>query len=449
MRSRTPAVARLHRARWAMTVLFAATTAVCLLVLATIAVRTDGQSRANDLDHDAVHRADGLARAVFYDAGGGLYLDPLQDDDLARGADALGVLQGPAEGAAQTGAAQTGPEQTGPEQTGPEQTGPEQTGHAQVSHAYTSPATLPDQANLDEIWQLVQHDQQTVQFTAQAVGGREFHWAAAPVWNGDRIGAAVLVGDDPAQSEAAHSRLLHWLALGCAALVLAAAAVGHLLSGRAMRPALRGLEQQEQFLAEAAHELRTPLATLRLVVETGSASPTRAPAALDEAVRLVDRLGRLVTGLLARARLEAGTQEIELTRLRLDQLVEATVEELPDHTGVTVTTEPAIVDGDPELLGQAVRNLVENALRYGGGTPVEVTVTAGRVAVRDHGPGVPTEDRERVFERRVTGAAGTGTGTGLAIVRWVAELHGGTARLSQAPGGGALAELLLPQHTGS
>lgn len=414
--SRTPAAARLHRARWAMTLLFAATTAACLLVLAVLAVRTDARSRMNDLDNNVSHRADGLARALYYD-GGVLRLDALPDDDLARSADVLGVLQAPARD------------------------------RPQIRYARTSPSSLPDQAGLDEIWQQVQDEQETVLVGAEA-GGRAYQWAAAPIWDNDRIGAAVLVGADPAQSQAAHNRLVRWLSLGCAALVLAAAAIGHLLSGRATRPALRGLEQQEQFLAEAAHELRTPLATLRLVVETGSTSPTRAPAALDEAVRQVDRLGRLVGGLLARARVEAGTQEVELTPLRLDQLVEQSVEELPDRTGITVTTEAAIVDGDPELLAQAVRNLVENALRHGGGTPVHVAVTAGRIAVRDHGPGVPAEDRERVFRRHVTGAASTGTGTGLAIVRWVAELHGGTARLSAAPGGGLLAELLLPRHTG-
>ncbi|MCG6498835.1 hypothetical protein [Kitasatospora sp. A2-31] len=68
---------------------------------------------------------------------------------------------------------------------------------------------------------------------------------------------------------------------------------------------------------EAAHELRTALATLRLVVESGAASPTRAPAAVNEALRLVDLLGLLVTGLLARARVEAGAQEVELTPMRL------------------------------------------------------------------------------------------------------------------------------------
>ncbi|PJN36678.1 two-component sensor histidine kinase [Streptomyces sp. CB02959] len=411
-----PALARLHRVRWAMTLLFAATTAACLLVLAVLAVRTDGRSRTNDLDNDVSHRADGLARTVYYD-GGTLHLQALRDDDLARSAERLGVLQA--------------------------------SGHSplRIRSARTSPTALPDREALDEIWQQVRHDQETVLVGAE-VDGREIQWAAAPVWDDDTIGAAVLVGADPAQSRTAHNRLIRWLAVGCTALVLAAAAVGHLLSGRAMRPALRGLEQQEQFLAEAAHELRTPLATLRLAVESGRTSPARAPIALDEAVRLIDRLGRLVTGLLARARVEAGTQDVELTPLRLDQLVEQTVEELPDRTGVTVTTEAAIVGGDPELLAQAVRNLVENALRHGGGTPVEVTVTTGRVAVRDHGPGVPSKDRTRVFERHVTGAASTGTGTGLAIVRWVAELHGGTAQLSPAHGGGLLAELLLPQHTG-
>ncbi|WP_051811999.1 cell wall metabolism sensor histidine kinase WalK [Kitasatospora sp. MBT63] len=407
----SPAVARLNRVRWATTLLFAATTALCLLVLAVLASRTDARSRTNDLDNGVSRRADGLARTVYYDAGV-LHLDALAEDELALSAERLAVIQASVPG------------------------------RPQIRQAPTARAALPDQAGMDEIWQQVEHDQETVLVSLEA-SGREIHWAAAPVWDGDRIGAAVLVGADPAESQAAHDRLVRRLALGCAALVLAAAAIGHLLSGRAMRPALRGLDQQEQFLAEAAHELRTPLATLRLVVESGSTSLTRAPAALDEALRLVDRLGRLVTGLLARARVEAGTQEIELTPLRLDQLVEQTVEELPDSTGVTVATEPAVVNGDPELLAQAVRNLVENALRHGGGTPVDVSVTPGRITVRDHGPGVPAEDRERVFECRVTGTTSSGTGTGLAIVKWVAELHGGTARLAPAPGGGLLAELLL------
>ncbi|WP_262057448.1 sensor histidine kinase [Streptomyces sp. STR69] len=402
----SPAVARLRRTRRLMTLLFASTTAACLVVLAVVAVRIDAASRRSGLDHEVGSRAAGLSRAVWFDAGV-LHLEPLREDELAQGAQVLAVLQ------AAPGKAPT------------------------LRNVVPGRDSLPDQDRLDEVWRSVLDEQETVLVSAPATKGGRLRWAAAPVWDDDRIGAAVLVGTELARSDRDHDLLVRWLALGCTALVCCAAAVGHLLSGWAMRPALRGLDQQEQFLAEAAHELRTPLATLRLTVERGGSS--------DEALRLVDRLGRLVTGLLARARLESGAQRVELVPLRLDQLVETTVEELPDHDSVTVTVEPVVVLGDPDLLAQAVRNLVENAQRYGGpvGSPVEVTVAPGLVTVRDHGSGVPPEDRERVFARGVTGA-GQGTGAGLAIVRWVAGLHHGTARLTDAPGGGLVAELRLP-----
>ncbi|MEW1640492.1 HAMP domain-containing sensor histidine kinase [Streptomyces sp. NPDC091219] len=409
----SPAVARLRRTRRLMTLLFAATTAACLVVLAVVAIRIDSASRRSGLDHEVGSRAAGLSRAVWFDANI-LHLEPLREDELAQGAQVLAVLQ------AAPGKSPT------------------------ARNVVPGRSSLPGADRLDEIWHRVLDEQETVQVSASAAGGGRLRWAAAPVWDDDRIGAAVLVGTELARSEHDHDLLVRWLALGCTALVCCAAAVGHLLSGRAMRPALLGLGRQEQFLAEAAHELRTPLATLRLVVErTGSS---------EEALRLVDRLSRLVTGLLARARLESGAQRAELVPLRLDQLVETTVEELPDHDSVTVTAEPVVVRGDPDLLAQAVRNLVENAQRHGGpaGSPVEVAVTPGLVTVRDHGEGVPLADRERVFARGVTGS-GPGTGAGLAIVRWVAGLHHGTARLTDAPGGGLLAELRLPAdaHPGS
>ncbi|MFI6406850.1 sensor histidine kinase [Streptomyces sp. NPDC050548] len=402
----SPAVARLRRTRRMMTLLFASTTAACLVVLAVVAIRIDAASRRSGLDHEVGNRAAGLSRAVWFDAGV-LHLEPLREDELAQGAQALAVLQ-----------AAPGKKPT-------------------LRNVVPGRSSLPDADQLDEVWHSVLDEQGTVQVSASATKGGRLRWAAAPVWDGDRIGAAVLVGTELARSDRDHDLLVRWLALGCTALVCCAAAVGHLLSGRAMRPALRGLDQQEQFLAEAAHELRTPLATLRLTVERGGSS--------DEALRLVDRLSRLVTGLLARARLESGAQRVELVPLRLDQLVETTVEELPDHQSVTVTAEPVVVRGDPDLLAQAVRNLVENAQRHGGpaGSPVEVSVTPGLVTVRDHGDGVPLADRERVFARGVSGT-GPGTGAGLAIVRWVAGLHHGTARLTDAPGGGLLAELRLP-----
>lgn len=410
--SLSPAVARLRRTRRLMTLLFASTTAACLVVLATVAIRIDAESRRSGLDHEVGSRAVGLSRAVWFEAGT-LHLEPLREDELAQGAQVLAVLQ-----------AAPG-------------------GSPSVRNVVPARSALPGKDRLDQVWQRVLEEQDTVLLSAPSSDGGRLRWAASPVWDDDRIGAAVLVGTELARSERDHDVLVRWLVLGCTALVCWAAAVGHLLSGRAMRPALRGLGQQEQFLAEAAHELRTPLATLRLVVERGGPSGSS-----GEALRLVDRLSRLVTGLLARARMEAGAQRAELVPLRLDQLVETTVEELPDHASVTVSSEPVVVLGDPDLLAQAVRNLVENAQRHGGpaGSSVEVAVTPGLVTVRDHGAGVPSADRERVFARGVTRGAGaaSGTGAGLAIVRWVAELHHGTAHLADAPGGGLIAELRLP-----
>ncbi|MFJ8934871.1 sensor histidine kinase [Streptomyces sp. NPDC102365] len=410
----SPAVARLKRTRRSMTLLFAGTTAACLVVLATVAVRIDAESRRSGLDHEVDGRAVGLSRAVWFDDGA-LHLEPLREDELARSAEVLAVLE------------------VAPGET------------PSVWNVVPARSALPREDWLDHVWQDVLEEQETVVVSAPSEKGERLRWAAAPVWDGDRIGAAVLVGTALARSEHDHDLLVRWLALGCTALVCCAAAVGHLLSGRAMRPALVALGRQEQFLAEAAHELRTPLATLRLVAERDGSS--------EQTVRLVDRLSRLVTGLLARARTEAGTQRVELVPLRLDQLVETTVEELPEHGSVTVTAEPVVVPADPDLLAQAVRNLVENAQRHGGpaGSPVEVTVTPGLVQVRDHGAGVPLADRERVFARGVTGAGSTseaapGTGAGLAIVRWVAELHHGTVHLTDAPGGGLVAELRLPEH---
>ncbi|MGC0417069.1 sensor histidine kinase [Embleya sp. AB8] len=411
-----PAVTRLRRLRWTLTALFTLTTAICLVVLAVVAASIDGESRDRALDDDLDRRVSGLSRTVYFEDGT-LRLDSLREDELAQGDVLIALVEWDAAD--------------------------------RPRQSYAEPPNsplLPDLDQLAEIGNDARHSQASVTWDAEATDGRTVRMAAAPVWNGDRIGAALITVADPGPGRRDHDRLVRWLFLGCLGLAAAAGGAGHLLSGRSMRPALRTLDEQEQFLSEAAHELRTPLATLRLVTSAGAATPDTAPRELARATRLVDQLGRLVTGLLVRARIQAGTQEIEREALRLDQLVEQVIAELPpSEARIEVHTEPTVVRGDPELLAQAVRNLVDNAIKHGGGTgaPIEVEVADATVRVRDHGRGVAEADRERVFERRAIGPTG-GTGIGLAIVRWVAELHGGTARIVAAPDGGAQAELRLP-----
>ena len=413
-----PAVARLRRMRWALTLLYAVVSAVSLVTLVVIAASIDARAGSRNLDSEITGRAEALSRAIWMDKGV-LHLEPLAEDELATLSEVTAVLQ----------------------RIG--------TGDADVRWLRPQRAgELPRVSRLDDLWAATVQRQEPVLATIVGSDGRKVRWATAPVWDADEIGAVVLVAVDLTPEERGHTELVLWLTAGCVVLVLASAGAGHLLSGKSMRPAIRTLDQQEQFLAEAAHELRTPLATLRLAMESGLSSPAGAPAPMRDAVRLVDHLDRLVTGLLTRARIDTGSRPLELTPLRLDLLVEQVVDELPHPGGpVSVRTEPTVVLGDPDLLAQAVRNLVENALRHGapagGPSPVEVEVAAGTVAVRDHGPGIAAGERERIFGDRVTDGRG-GIGVGLAIVRWVAELHGGRAHGSAAAGGGALFELVLP-----
>ncbi|WP_067500039.1 HAMP domain-containing sensor histidine kinase, partial [Actinoplanes sp. TFC3] len=379
------AVTRLRRMRWTLTLLYAAMSALSLITLAVIAASIDARSGSRDRDSEIKGRALALSRAIWMDKGV-LHLEPLSEDDLATVSDVTAVVQRPGPGDAQV-------RWLNPQRTG-----------------------LPPAGQLNRMWASTVREQGPVLASVADTGGRELRWATAPVWNVDEIGAVVLVATDPAPQQRRHTELVLWLAAGCAVLVLASAGAGHLLSGRSLRPAMRSLDQQEQFLAEAAHELRTPLTSLRLALESGAHATTPAPAAMRDAVRLVDHLDRLVTGLLSRARIDTGTRALELTPLRLDLLVEQVVEELGHRSGtVPVRTEPTVVLGDPDLLAQAVRNLVENALRHGArdGEParVQVSVAAGTVAVRDDGPGIAAPQREAVFGDRVTGGRG-GVGVG-------------------------------------
>jgi signal transduction histidine kinase len=205
-------------------------------------------------------------------------------------------------------------------------------------------------------------------------------------------------------------------------------------------------KRQRTFVGDAAHELRSPLASLRVQLEVAERLPPEDwSAVLRDSLADVSRLELLVDDLLAMARLdEAGGALRRHEMVELDVLVTDTVAGYAQaRVPVTVTTAPMIVNGDPDGLRRVVVNLTDNAVRYAR-TCVTVTVSAGRhmagqptvqLEVADDGPGIPAHERQRVFDRfyRVGGSRSResgGTGLGLPIVRDLVRAHGGTVRLA-------------------
>jgi two-component system OmpR family sensor kinase len=226
------------------------------------------------------------------------------------------------------------------------------------------------------------------------------------------------------------------------------------------------LDRERAFLADAAHELRTPLTALDLQAQAVAAAPEDGrEAALADLRSGVARVARLVGQLLAVAREQHGATAATVP-LDLDELVRRTVAEfvpLAEAAGIDLgieSAEPVRVTGDVDALRRLLGNLLDNAVRY---TPAggRVDVAVGReswvpsravVTVTDTGPGIPPEERERVFARfhRIPGTAGTGSGLGLALAQSIAGRHGGEIVLEDGPGGRGLRALLrLPVIAGS
>ncbi|AJP03862.1 histidine kinase [Streptomyces cyaneogriseus subsp. noncyanogenus] len=207
------------------------------------------------------------------------------------------------------------------------------------------------------------------------------------------------------------------------------------------------VERQRRFVADASHELRSPIASLRTQLEVGAAHPELLD--LDGAVEDTVRLQRLAADLLLLARLDAGERPAD-ARVDLAALAR---EEAGVRAGVRVRTEEGVaVAGSRGQLERVLANLLDNAQRHARSV-VEVSVRRegawAVVGVADDGEGVPVAERERIFERFVRLDAARsrddgGAGLGLAIARDVAVRHGGTLTVRDAPAGGALFELRLP-----
>jgi len=219
---------------------------------------------------------------------------------------------------------------------------------------------------------------------------------------------------------------------------------------------------RRDLVANVSHELRTPIAALQVALENladGVAEPE--PETFRTMLSQVERLGRLVKQLLDLSRLEAGTVPLDLAEFRVVPLLEHAVREQRLHEpgiDVAVDVDPVdlTADGDPERVHQVVANLLENAVRYSpsGGT---VEVRARRldsgvvIEVLDEGPGIPEAERARVFDRfeRLDPARSSsdgGAGLGLAIARWIVDLHGGDIHPEAREPHGCRMVLTLPAH---
>jgi signal transduction histidine kinase len=219
---------------------------------------------------------------------------------------------------------------------------------------------------------------------------------------------------------------------------------------------------RRDLVANVSHELRTPITALQAQLENlvdGIADPD--PDTFRTMLTQVERLGRLVKQLLDLSRLESGALPFERSEFAVEPLLEHAVREQQLHepaVDVAVTVEPTDLTaaGDPERVHQVVANLLENAVRYTprGGT-VEVLARRGpdgvTIEVLDEGPGIPEAEQLRVFERfyRADAARASsdgGAGLGLAIARWIVDLHGGQIRPERRDPHGCRMVVTLPRN---
>lgn len=221
----------------------------------------------------------------------------------------------------------------------------------------------------------------------------------------------------------------------------------------------RGLARERRFTADAAHELRTPLAALKVHAynlhhANDDAERAQSQAHLDAGIL---RMERLVAQLLALSRIESSGTASERTSIDLADVVrhhehDARALGAIDHKQIRLTLEATTVEGDAAAIDALVRNLIDNAVRYappGGRIDVRVGRDGDRatLVVEDSGPGIPEDARERVFERfhRELGTGVEGSGLGLAIVAEALQLHGGAIALDTSPTlGGLRATVSLP-----
>ena len=273
---------------------------------------------------------------------------------------------------------------------------------------------------------------------------------------------AVAVADQ-VELEAKHADLITaFAATAFAALVLVAAG-GFLLVRKSTAPIERSMIFMRRFMADAAHELRTPITLLRTRVDVALQQPRDADhyvSALHGVEAEARRLGGIVDSLLVLARADTGERQIERERFFLDYVaIDAAGAErvVARQKGVDLIVEEfeeAPVVGDPALIRQLIMILLDNAVKFtdsGGEVSLRVSLIDGvpTFVVRDTGIGISKEDMPRVFQRFFRGDTARsrtdGAGLGLSIARWIAREHGAEISLTSEPGQGSRVVVTFPR----
>jgi len=281
-------------------------------------------------------------------------------------------------------------------------------------------------------------------------------------------GALVQIGRSIEPEEAALSQLRIILLAVLAASIVPAVAGGYLLSGRALCPIKTAMESQRIFIADASHELRTPVAVVRTNAELLKRhfEPDTAQTAgsdqvaLDDILSESDRLGRMVDQMLTLAEADAGQRTVLTAEVSLNELVDQvtrSMRSLAEAREISLNAQlnsDISLSGDPSRLRELLTVLLDNAVKYtDAGGRVDVSVRKEHrkaiITVSDNGPGIPSEALPHVFDRfyRVDEARSResgGTGLGLAIARHIVEAHSGTIDVESKIREGTVVTVELP-----
>ncbi len=383
--------------------LMATSVVLTLLGLSTLAwlvVRIDEQARADRIGSELETRT-ATARSLLYYEDGVLRTDGLLDDSATNGSPQVFAI--------------------------------ESDGWVAFDHGVRD-----FDLDLVELADRAVQAEDQVAFTVSDREGLEVRVLAEPFYHDetDEVAGAVVVTADARSGVIAHDRTARVVWLGSVALAGLLGMVAWLVINRSLAPASMALAQQERFVADAAHELRRPLTSLRATAERGlrGDNPDRS---LDRIVELVDDASGMVDNMLVLARLDASGEgrSARTEPVRLDQLVESMFDGIED---VDVQADEAVVVHiDASLVRNAVFNLVANARQHGE-VPIEVVIEQGRIRVLDRGSGFSDQEKRASMDRFRSGSASTGYGLGLSLVQSVARVHGGKVEVgNRSDGSGA------------